>query len=365
MVMKVAIVGAGISGLACAYQLESYGIDPIIFEAQSAVGGGYNHVAAILQVFTRSIKDPVRYEKYKYDIPIQPTAVINKIIMNGPTKKSIIRGNNLGYFFVRGPEEGSLESNLFKLIKSNINFNTKIDDLEPLKREFDYVVVATGSNQFTKLYGCWQDLMETWLKGAVILGEFDPNVLMMWINIVYAKSGYAYLAPYDSRRALLALMVPYIKKDELETNWQTFLKIENITNERVEEFVIQHKSGNVYPHAVENVYFVGNAGGILEPFLGFGQFHALLSGSIAAKCIVEAKDYEQEIKYIHEEFMKMLTFRKALDALTNRGFDFIVGLLGFPGFNKIIYNTGLNVVRYASWLVDNAYNKFWGEKPLR
>lgn len=363
--MKVAIIGAGVSGLACAYQLESYGVEPIIFEAQSIVGGGYNHVAAILQVFTRSIKDPLRYEKYRYDIPVQPTAVINKIIMNGPTKRSIIHGSNLGYFFIRGPEEGSLENNLFRLLKSNINFNTKVDDIEYLKREFDYVVVATGNNQFTKIYGCWQDLMETWLKGAVILGEFDPNTLIMWLNTIYAKSGYAYLAPYDSKRALLALMVPYIKRNELEAYWQTFLKLENISHEIVEEFVIQHKSGNVYPHSIENVYFVGNSGGILEPFLGFGQFHALLSGSIAARCIVESGDYEKDIEYIKEEFMKMLAFRKALDTLTNNGLDFLVNLLGFPVINKIVYNTGFNAAKYASWFVDNVYNRLWGEKTFK
>ncbi|WP_026486339.1 NAD(P)/FAD-dependent oxidoreductase [Caldanaerobius polysaccharolyticus] len=363
--MKVAIVGAGISGLVCAYQLESYGIKPVIFEAQSSVGSGYSHVGAVLQVITRPTVNPIMYEKVKFDIPVQPTAVLNRIVMNGPTARSVIKGNDLGWLFIRGPEENSLENKLYRLIKSNVNFNTKIDDLEPLKKEFDYVVVATGNNYFAKQYGCWQDLMETWLKGAIVVGEFDPNTLVMWMNAAYAKSGYAYLAPYDSRRAIVAMMVPYISRDELEERWQLFLNMENITHEKIEGFLMQHSSGNVYPHVVENVYFIGSAGGVLEPFLGFGQYHAILTGCIAAKCIVEEKDYEKELLYIKSEFNKMFVFRKALDRMTNRGYDFIIKFLGFPGLNKLIYGTGINAVRYLSWLVDNVYNRFWGRNPLK
>jgi phytoene dehydrogenase-like protein len=36
---KVAVIGAGISGLACAYRLQQFGLEVPVFESNSAAGG--------------------------------------------------------------------------------------------------------------------------------------------------------------------------------------------------------------------------------------------------------------------------------------------------------------------------------------
>lgn len=59
--MDVAIMGAGLSGLACAITLEKNGITPTIFESRSQVGDRFINAEAFLPVFERPIRDNYAY----------------------------------------------------------------------------------------------------------------------------------------------------------------------------------------------------------------------------------------------------------------------------------------------------------------
>ncbi|MDI3478274.1 MAG: hypothetical protein PWQ59_1799 [Thermoanaerobacterium sp.] len=99
--MKVAIIGAGSSGLTVAIRLESYGIKPDIFERKSKVGDTFNHVAGLLNVVNRPINDPLDYLKNNFDINIVPLNNINRIVMHGPTVTRTVASRRLGYFMLK------------------------------------------------------------------------------------------------------------------------------------------------------------------------------------------------------------------------------------------------------------------------
>jgi digeranylgeranylglycerophospholipid reductase len=61
--MKVAIVGEGSAGLACAHELEKYGVRPVIYEKNSFIGEPYPHVTGLLNVTHWPIKDSIQYFK--------------------------------------------------------------------------------------------------------------------------------------------------------------------------------------------------------------------------------------------------------------------------------------------------------------
>lgn len=342
--MKVAIIGAGLAGMSCALTLEKEGVPFDIFERRSTCGELFHHSSAMLQIVNRPIKDPLQYLHEQYDLDIAPLARINKIVMRTPLKESTVRGKNLGYFFQRGQQEGTIEHQLHSKLQTPVQFNVHAD-WRTLSESYDYVVVCDGLGRVTKELGCWNDTFRSWVKGATILGEFDPNTLLMYVNTNYCKSGYVYITPFSTTKAFIGLVVPNCDQQELDYYWNLFLRLENIRFEVVETFEINHGAGHVFPHQVNNLLLAGLAGGFQDPFLGFGQFNSLSSGAIAARSISRQLNYETEVETIASEIRNLSGYRDNLDPFTNKSYDLMVKALGLPGFNQLIYNTNLNVFK--------------------
>lgn len=345
--MKVAIIGGGLSGLSCAHQLEKHGIQPVIFERNSFIGDQYGHISALLGIQHRPIKDAIEYFKKNFDINITPVNTINNLTHYSPNKKKVLKGN-FGYFLKRGREKDSLFSQIYSQLKNPVvKFNT-LADYEPLSKEFNFVVVANGTAALTKELGCWHETIQTYIKGATVLGNFDTNTLIMWINKKYCKNGYAYLTPYNEKKASLILVVNDVNSNEIDHFWELFWYYENLNYTIVEEFKQKHETGYAYPLKVGNIYLTGNAGGSIDPFLGFGQLSSITMGVMAARSMVFGKDYEKLIEKVvlrHNRWIREM--RKAYNKADNKMYDMIVTGIGLPGIKHLLYHTNFNVIRFG------------------
>ncbi len=342
--MKVAIIGGGVSGLSCAHELERYGVKPHIYEKNDFIGEAYPHVSAFLDLISRPIKDPIKYFNKKFNIKIKPLNEINTLTHFSPNKKTIINGN-FGYLMKRGKEKDSLKNQIFsQLKKSKIIFN-ELADYEELSKAYDYVVVASGNANFTEELGCWYDWIVTYLKVGVVLGDFDPNTIVMWINKEYCKNGYAYLTPFSKKRASIVLVVTDVTEKQVDLYWDLFKDTENLDYDIIQEYKLKNKTGYVWPHNTNNIYFIGNAGGGTDPFLGFGQLNAVITGVKAARSIVKGKKYEKSIKDLIKYNTNMYQFRKAFNKATNSDYDKIITAIGLPLVKQSIYKSKFNVVK--------------------
>ena len=85
--MKVAIIGGGLAGLACAHELEAHGISPTIYERNSFIGEAFPHVGAVLDIVMRPYGDPLAYLKNAFGIEFNPLNKVKTIIHHGLWKR--------------------------------------------------------------------------------------------------------------------------------------------------------------------------------------------------------------------------------------------------------------------------------------
>lgn len=346
--MNVAIIGAGISGLACAYELERHGIVPTIFEKRRRIGEDIKINICTFQLFDRMYGDVLKYINDKYNLKLKPLNNLNKIIMMAPNKKTVMK-NICGYIFQRGDYPNSIENQIACHVRTPIIF-CKYVYAEDVKNKFDYVVDATGAFDLAKQLNIYKIHVQAFSRVSIINGNFDVSTITMWLNTEYCNKSFAYLLPHSPEEACLVLSVDGIVHPELDVYWERFITMENIKNKIIRTQDILHDTGEVFPHKVDNIYFVGKAGGFMESILGFGTVNAIESGILAARSIVNNLDYEEMIKPIYEYIKGNYEHRKILNTFDNNDFDRLTQTLGIPGIKQIIYNNPLVKISKVAFL---------------
>jgi digeranylgeranylglycerophospholipid reductase len=346
--VKVAIIGAGTSGLSCAIELERNSIFPEIFERNDFIGEYHPHVSAFLGLITRPVADPIKYMDQKLGIKLTPLNQFRKVIHYSPNNQTSVSGD-LGYLMIRGKEENSVQGQLHRQIKSQVHLNSFVHP-EDLENEFDYVVVADGHWSTPKRYGIWQEIMRTWLSGGIFAGDFEDDTLKMWLDNELTKGVYIYLAPYSKNKAVIAQVVQNIEHEELNGYWHRFLKSRDILKDydMLESWELPHHAGFVTTNRLGKIYFIGAAGGGAEPFLGFGQFNAVVSGVMAARSIVQGSDVNVLLSDLKKKSRELNTLRPLMNAATNQDFDRLLTVMKAPGLRSLIYKTNIDIIKILS-----------------
>ncbi|MQL51729.1 NAD(P)-binding protein [Desulfofundulus thermobenzoicus] len=177
--LRVAIIGAGPSGLACALELERLGIKPVIFERYHRIGLPVERIDMLLHLAWRPVKDQLAYLARHCHLSLMPAAPLHAIIMYGPNRRSVIRKRLLGYLIHRGRSPLSIENQLAARLSTPVNFQVLADPLE-MAGQFDYVVVAEGDSKTARRLGLWQELSPLIIRGATILGQFEPRTFHLY-----------------------------------------------------------------------------------------------------------------------------------------------------------------------------------------
>lgn len=339
--MRVAIIGAEPSGLACALTLEKKGICPDIYERSNRVGLNVPMAYLMLELFQRPYRDQLHYLS-KLGVSLRPLNKISRVIMRTPGRVAEVVGN-LGYLVERGHGKNALEVQLAEKLHSIIKFDVEAD-YHTLSSDYDFVVMANGRSRAAVDYKVWETTMSAWVRGAVILGEFNPGEATIFFDTTYARHGYAFLAPFDRERAVVMLSVPDISRAQLDGFWEKFVQKEKLNIQIVQTFEMHHTSGVTSRQCIENILLTGNAGGFTDSLLGLELVMGITSGVMAGRAITEGLDYERMVKPMIRRVKRLVLFREALNRLDNSGLSMLVSAITLPGIKQVIYNTDLDII---------------------
>ncbi len=346
--MKVAIMGAGLSGLSCAITLEKHGIEPVIFESRSQPGDRFVNGEILLSMLTFPVHDCIAYFADTFGIFLSPLANIKKLYIFSEHEKAEIHGN-LGFTNLRGRDADSFENQLARQVRSKIRFNSR-HTYEELLLDFTHVVMATGDAAYAAKVQDFRTDLTVRLKGAVVTGDFDRYTVAAWLDYNLAPKGYCYFIPLSAREANIVIAYPEYpetRETDIHTLWERFLgRVRHDLGQEPEitdTFEIHNYIFGIcnYPR-IGNTYFTGNCFGSIMPFLGFGQFVSVLTGVYAAYDLCGLGKYTELTKPLKDSYRNSLALRRGLEKLDNRSLDLLVkGLNGRPGdwlFNSKRYD---------------------------
>ena len=192
--MKVAIIGAGVSGLAAGIALEKSGINPDIYEQNAFISDHYSHVGVALNMAYRSITpEPLKFLNELLGIELDPLESIKKLIIYSKNSKAVIDNEDIGFSFIMGQEPTSVTNQHLKHIKkSNVMYEKRVT-IDSLKEKYDYVIAANGSRSedyvADKFLKNWKQYVVAYTRVAKLHGNFETNMDVVWGNKEILKNG--------------------------------------------------------------------------------------------------------------------------------------------------------------------------------
>ncbi len=354
---RVAILGAGIAGLTCAYELERNGIYPDVYEIQDQLGGrGFNHTLGWMNVMYKPIKDPLIFLRKKYGFDIKPIAQIKRLEFRSKNNSATIQGN-LGYIHLSGPDKRSLYYQIYPYIKkSNIKFG-EIANFRELARDYDHLVMANGYTELTELCDLWNTDVAGFVRGATVYGKFDPETIYMWFDTDFAQHAYAYFIPWSDKKGSLTLNMLETTVHGAEICWHRFLDAINWDIEIAEIWETAHALGHLDKHLYDNIIFTGAAGGFLDPLFAFGNVGSFESGGAAARHITGVSNFYEDTKFFRDRNKNLRKIRRYVDKFTNKDFDKVLDVIKTPAFRTFATKGNLNLVSILSKLEGHFVDK--------
>jgi len=348
--MRAAIMGAGLSGLCCAYILEKYGYHFDIYENRSCAEDRFADCEMIMELLNQPVRDIFSFLAREYGLYLKAANVINKIVIKSQKETAEIPAF-AGYITVRGNYEDSLEKQLASNIKRKIYYGSE-KTLEELKKYYDYVVLASGDGSYTENVRKYTTHIPLNIREATIEGDFDPHTVIVWLNNNFAPQGYSYLIPFNQQEANIAIIYPdyeHNKKYYIDRLWDNLLNSLNFRFHTINNFLItDYKVGIADKLRADNILFAGNCYCSGIPFLGFGQVSAILSGIYAGLDICEKTRYESRMRKLKNSYYYSLSLKREMEKMNNKQFDKIVKLLRSPLGRTMFHSKGLSLLKYAA-----------------
>ena len=331
------MVGAGIAGTTCARELHKLGHEVEIFEMSTKDKS----------TRPRQMEGSINLLQ---NIPeIEPNRYMKRIKLHSPSITASVNGK-LGFFYEVGGTNGidvKARKNIERLLP--IHYSTKIENKTQLDK-FQVIVAADGYRSLAaKEAGLLVSRTPNRIGvgiGFTIKGDFDPELIEIWLDNYFSLHGYSYVIPFSKHEA--SLVSASIGKTVNQATYNERLKeLAQLRKWELQGGWVDFESWYDFSsYAKDNLYVVGNAGSFTEPAFGFGLKWAIQSAKLCARAIHENADYNFLIR---KELLPDLEFfqvmRKFFDAAKNGDYDKFVKRFKNPLVKKLA-ESGKSLFQY-------------------
>ena len=282
---EVKILGAGLSGLTAGITLAREGYDVKIFEKNSGIGGRFNGDFEGIQNWTdeRDILDIFQEMGLETDFYSKP---FSELEVGDGREEWVEKGfeETLFYLVKRGNFEGSIDRSLKRQAEREgveIIFGQE-------RNEAEVDIVSTGPDP-EHLFAA--------AKGIRFKTDMK-DIAVGVVNDSMGYKGYAYLLVSDGKGCMCSVALG--ETERLEENFENARKLfQDRYDLEIEDPEQVGGVGNFQrnPKLEEEngKLFTGEAAGIQDFLWGFGMDKAIKSGYMAAKSIIEDKDYREMV----------------------------------------------------------------------
>ena len=274
----VRIAGAGPSGLAAAIALARAGRTVEVHEARPDVGTRFIGDLQIIESASESEPVPVFLDRIGIARNFYFRAADWATFYDHRRVARMIRsGEPYGWFIRRGPEEGTLDRGLLEQARAagaNVIFNSRIQTAD---------IIATGP---ASPDGLAREM--TWHSD-------EPDRVDVYFNHKLSPGGYSYLFILDGLATFgCAIVADFKRIDE-------YFDHSLSAAQRLHRFNVPKETRTGYSYmnfhlkqraTSGDARFVGEAAGFQDYLFGLGIRYALTSGNLAARSILEQRDFD-------------------------------------------------------------------------
>ena len=291
---------------------------------------------------------------------IEPDGNMKSITLHSPNITTSLNGK-IGFFYEVGGTNGidsKARNNIEKLVP--IHYSTKIESKKQLQEEFQAIVAADGyRSTLAKKAGLLISRTQKRIGvgiGFTIEGDFDPELIEVWVDNYFSSHGYSYVIPFSKHEASLVSV-----SSGKRINQATYTKrLKELAQSRKWEpqdsWVDFESSYDFSSYAEDNLYVVGNAGSFTDPAFGFGLKWAIQSAKLCAKAIDENIDYNRLLRQkLLPEIESFKVMRKFFDAADNCDYDNFVKRFKNPLVKKLA-ESGKSLFK-NTWLMRTIFPK--------
>jgi len=302
----IRIAGAGPSGLAAAIALARAGRNVEVHEAKRDVGTRFIGDLQIIEGASESEPVPDFLDRLGIERNFYFRAANWATFYDHRNKGRVIRSDKpYGWFIHRGAEEGTLDRGLLAQARAagaKVMFNSR---LSPDQAD----IVATGpaspdglAKEMTWRVGgnvgrtLQSDAAESRTGESDLRKPITPELIDVYFNHKLAPGGYSYLFILDGIATFGCAIVADFKRIDsyFDHSLAAAKRLHNLEIPADARTGYSYMNFHLKQQSTSNgSRFVGEAAGFQDYLFGLGIRYALTSGSLAARSILEERDYDE------------------------------------------------------------------------